>query len=136
MTTMTGKCSWFGGPNDTGVAPDEELALCSNAQINDPNFKGLFLRVQPANTTGCARRLDPDALYCAMRWDYGVHPRSFLIRSFVKVTCPGTGKTVLLKPCDWGPNGRTDRIIDMSPGALKQLGIETDWIVTVEIPDP
>src|SRR6516162_3848112 len=63
---MSGKVSWFGGPEDMGVSPSEGLAF-----IYDVDTKPhIFLDEQPPGTTGLARRLDPETYYIAMRWDY------------------------------------------------------------------
>lgn len=145
---FTGKVSHFGGPRDTGVSPSENLALY-------PDVKGvlpisIFLPSQPAGTTGTARRLNPDAYYIAMRWAYksgergtnnnglGVRlpittPRSWLLQNFVRVLNPRTGKEVLVRAVDWGPNGRTNRLADVSPGVMRELGLQTDDLVKVSI---
>jgi hypothetical protein len=66
MTRLCGKVSWFGGPDDTGVSPDEGLAFIYD--VDDAPH--LFLPQQPAGTTGLARRLDPARPYIACRWNY------------------------------------------------------------------
>lgn len=143
---LTGKCSTFGGPNDTGVAPDEDLALYERKDVESAP-KGLFLERQPEGTTGTARRLNPEAFYCAMRWAYNakqraentgfgtclpiVTPRKWLRENTVTVSA--NGKTFKAVPVDFGPNGRTRRIADLSPGLAKALGVSTDDEVTVTI---
>lgn len=129
---LIGKMSVFGGPHDTGVSPDEGLALISAKDLHGTEFSHLFLATQPEGTTGLARRLDPQALYCAMRWDYQATPPSVLRHSLVRVT-NGQGKSIVVQPADWGPNARTGRIIDLSPGAAEALGLKTDDLVTVEL---
>src|SRR5690348_5073815 len=82
--TLNGKMSVFGGPADHGVGPDEGLALFSNSDIAaNPD---IFLPTQPPGTTGAARRLNPDAMYLATRWDFNVTPKSHLKTIKVKVT--------------------------------------------------
>src|SRR4029077_2554703 len=49
-TRTIGKCSWFGGESDDGVAPDEGLAFIDNV-MDAPH---LFLPYQPEGTTGLA----------------------------------------------------------------------------------
>jgi hypothetical protein len=130
MTTITGKCSEFGGPHDMGVGPHEGLALVHSAgQLpefflpdTDPRVSGL----------GLARRLNPVRHYIAMRWDYRVTPVSWLLQHTVTVSA--RGKSFEAQPVDWGPNAATHRIADLSPGLLRDLGIETDDFVTVTIP--
>ncbi len=134
MISSTGKCSWFGGPADTGVSSSEELALIEPVDLSDWWFRYLFLKNNPPGTTGLARRLDPDAYYCAMRWDYSVTPREFLRRNFVTVSANGI--SLLVRPVDWGPNADTDRLIDCSPGILSKLRVKTDDLVTVSVPSP
>ncbi len=133
VATYRGKCSWFGGPNDTGVGIHEDLALYDRHDAKTHPF--LFLKQQPRGTTGAARRLDPDTYYCAMRWNYHVTPREWLRSIKVKVT-NHKGESIECDPTDWGPNINTGRIIDLSPGAIKTLGLTTDEIVTVEVPLP
>ena len=50
-----GKCSQFGGPEDTGVSPSEGLAFIFDVD----QAPQLFLPYQPSGTTGLARRLNP-----------------------------------------------------------------------------
>lgn len=127
---LTGKCSWFGGPQDTGVAPDEGLAFIYDVA----DAPDLFLPTQPPGTTGLARRLDPDEYYVACRWDYDQYPKPSLLEHLARVTATKTGKTFLAAPADWGPNSNTGRIADISPGLMEALGIQTDDEVTVEYP--
>jgi hypothetical protein len=128
--TVTGKMSTFGGPADTGVAPDEGLALCEPSEM--AKFPGYFLAEQPPGTTGLARRLDPNSHYIAMRWDYKQTPRSYLQSIVVKVVA--NGKSFDARPIDWGPNINTGRICDLSPGLATALGLQTDNACSVTMP--
>lgn len=139
--TEVGKMSVFGGTGplwpkgyDDGVASDEGLALCEPSEVG--NFPGLFLAEQPAGTTGLARRLDPAAHYLAMRWDYHETPKAFLQAIQVQATNPRTGKNLMVRPVDWGPNAKTGRIADFSPGAAAALGLSTDDTVSILVPLP
>jgi N-acetylmuramoyl-L-alanine amidase len=126
-----GKVSWFGGPEDDGVAPDEGLAFIYEVE-DKPE---LFLEEQPPNTTGLARRLDPAEFYIALRWDYDVFDKEYLRGNvFAKVHAPGTGKEFLASPADWGPHVSTNRVADISPGLMEALGIETDDEVEISFP--
>lgn len=126
-----GKVSWFGGPDDTGVAPDEGLAFIYSVS-DKPD---LFLPEQPPGTTGLARRLDPDESYCALRWDYDQFPKEFLRGpAKARVRAPKTGKEFLASPADWGPHVDTGRVADISPGLMEALGIETDDEIEIEYP--
>lgn len=128
----SGKVSWFGGPEDQGVAPDEGLAFIYDAS----QAPDLFLPMQPEGTTGLARRLDPEEFYIAMRWDYDMISKTELASGnyMALVRAPKTGKWFHARPADWGPHGDTDRIADISPGLMEALGIETDDIVEVKFP--
>jgi hypothetical protein len=132
--TLTGKMSFFGGPDDHGVGPNEGLSLFDTSDIAaNPD---LFLPAQPPGTTGLARRLNPDAGYLACRWDLSVTPKSFLRTAKVKVTNPKNGQSEMARPADTGPAVFTGRIADLSPGLTKRLGLDTDDACTVEIPTP
>jgi N-acetylmuramoyl-L-alanine amidase len=132
MTTLCGKVSHFGGPNDTGVSPSEGLAFIYSVDMA-PN---LFLPTQPPGTTGLARRLDPSKFYIACRWDYDAPGTSKddLLHVKVLIRAPKTGKEFVCVPADWGPHESTDRVADISPGLMDALGIQTDDEVEVIFP--
>jgi len=125
-----GKCSWFGGPKDKGVTPDEGLAFLY--EYDDAPH--LFLPKQPPGTTGLARRLNPKVYYVACRWDYDVTPKTMLADSTKKARVSADGKTFLAWPADWGPNENTGRVADLSSGLMEALGLETDQEVEVLYP--
>jgi len=127
---LRGKVSWFGGPDDTGVGPDEGLAFIYDVE----DAPHLFLPVQPSGTSGLARRLDPDEFYVACRWDYNLYPKPSLLEHVALVWAPKTGKRYLAHPADWGPHEDTDRIADISPGLMEALGVTTDDEVEVIYP--
>jgi N-acetylmuramoyl-L-alanine amidase len=127
---LSGKVSWFGGPNDTGVSPDEGLAFITEVE----QAPHLFLSYQPEDTTGLARRLNPDTFYIACRWDYEATPRDMLLEEMALVRSPKTGKVFKAYPADWGPNDSTSRVADISPGLMSALGIATDDDVEVIFP--
>jgi hypothetical protein len=126
--------STFGGPNDTGVAPDEDLAIIGVSDLQ--KFSYLFLAQQPPGTTGLARRLNPDSLYLACRWDYTTTPKSYLKTIKVKVANLSSGKSADAQPVDWGPDLTTGRITDLSPGLATVLGLQTDDTCQIQIPLP
>jgi N-acetylmuramoyl-L-alanine amidase len=128
----SGKVSWFGGPEDTGVSPSEGLAFIYEYE----QAPYLFLPHQPSGTTGLARRLDPEVFYIAMRWDYDVYSKEMLASGQFKarVRAPATGREYLAWPADWGPHEDTGRVADISQGLLSTLGIETDDQVDVVFP--
>lgn len=118
----TGKCSWFGGPEDQGVSPSEGLAFIYEIAM----APDLFLDEQPAGTTGLARRLDPEEFFVAMRWDYNEISKEDLLRTICIVRSPDTARAYWARPADWGPHSDTDRICDISYGLMQALGVETD----------
>ena len=129
---FSGPCSWFGGPDDTGVAPDEGLAFLYDYE----DAPQLFLPEQPPQTTGLARRLNPDAYYVACRWDYSVTPKDMLADQSIQARVTAKGRSQLAQPADWGPHEDTGRAADISPGLMDYLGIDTDDDVTVIYPAP
>ena len=133
MSLLHGRMSCFGGPDDMGVAPIEGLAIFD---ISDVRLRSdIFLPQQPEGTHGTARRLNPKAYYLACRWNYRQTPIPWLRTHKLWVTNPKNGRTALAQPVDWGPNPETGRIADLSPGLAEDLGLVTDDLCTVEIPD-
>jgi N-acetylmuramoyl-L-alanine amidase len=132
MTTLRGKVSWFGGPDDEGVSPSEGLAFIYSVDM----APDLFLDYQPAGTTGLARRLDPDEYYIACRWDYDAPglSKEDLLDVRVLVRNIKTGKALVARPSDWGPHDETDRVADISPGLMDALDLTTDEEVEVVFP--
>jgi hypothetical protein len=132
LLNVTGSCSWFGGPADTGVDSDEGLAFLY--EYDDAPH--LFLPEQPPGTTGLARRLNPDRPYVACRWDYAVTPKSMLAdpHQLAMVRSVRTGKETFAWPSDWGPHEDTGRVADLSPGLMDELEIQTDDEVEVTYP--
>jgi len=129
----TGKMSYFGGPDDTGVSASEGLAF--HYGITEKNQQ-LFLPLQPAGTSGLARRLNPFVPYVAVRWDYAKTPKTMLAESGQRalVTSVATGRSALAWPADWGPHQDTGRVADLSPGLCEIIGVETDDTVEVIYP--
>ena len=130
MFEAKGSCSYFGGPDDTGVDSDEGLALCQS--IDDAPW--LFLPFQPEGTTGLARRLNPYVHYVACRWDYSKTSKEALLKDVAWVRAIRTGIAMKAFPADWGPHEDTGRIADLSPGLMDDLGIDTDDEVEVTFP--
>jgi hypothetical protein len=132
--TLVGKMSHFGGPEDTGVSASEGLALVEPHQLDQ--VRECFLPQQPPNTTGLARRLNPDASYIACRWVYAETSKAYLRSIKVQVINPRTGQSEMAQPIDWGPHERTGRVADLSPGLERRLGLRTDQECVVVIPLP
>ena len=130
----SGRCSEFGGPDDTGVSPDEGLAFYDSITSDNQH---LFLPNQPEGTTGLARRLNPWVHYIACRWDYDVTSREMLRSHTALVRSRKTGYAIVAFPSDWGPHENTGRIADLSPGLMLDLNLHTDDEVEVIFPyDP
>ena len=126
---FTGPCSWFGGPEDTGVDADEGLAFLYEYD----DAPRLFLDEQPPGTTGLARRVDASEFYCACRWNYDQTPKSMLQNphNHCVIYAPSTNRSAIGWAADWGPHSDTGRAADISPGLMEYLGIETDDEIVV-----
>lgn len=130
---VEGKMSTFGGPHDLGMAANEDLALFTKADLQNPKYIYLFLPAPPPGTSGLGRRLNPDQYYFACRWNYAETPREFLRRALARVENPANGRAVDARPVDWGPHPSTGRVADLSPGLAAALGLDTDDIVRITI---
>lgn len=133
---VTGKMSTFGGPDDTGVAPGEGLALIEPVDLNEWWFNRLFLVNQPPHTTGLARRLNPAAFYLALRFGKRGEPTSVIRREQARramFKCSANNKVVWAQGADYGPANWTERVVDVSPGVADQLGLHTDDQITIEM---
>jgi hypothetical protein len=133
---VVGKCSWFGGPDDTGVDEDEQLAWWGSTQAGRADAPELFLPYQPTGTSGAARALNPQSSYIAMRFDYqNQWSKAELASGDVMfwVYAPKTGKRYKARPADWGPHTETNRCADLSPGLMTALfgGEATDEEVEI-----
>jgi len=118
--------SIFAGPNDKGVGEQEGLALIEEVDLRDWWFRYLF---RDDESVGLARRLNPDGFYCAARWEYNDVPRDVLRHSFMRLSSGKTQRPIFARPVDWGPNERTKRVLDISPGAATALKVNTDDII-------
>lgn len=127
-----GKISTFGGPQDLGVSRTEGLALIESADLNNPWFSKLFLPETYA--PGLARRLNPEMFYCAARWNYLFTSRTLLRKSLCEIVT-SRGRRALCRPVDWGPNIRTGRVMDLSPGLAAHLHLKTDDEATLTLLD-
>jgi hypothetical protein len=130
---VEGKMSTFGGPQDLGMAANEELALFTKADLQNPKYAYLFLPAPPPGTSGLGRRLNPDQYYFACRWNYAETPREFLRRALARVENPANGRVADARPVDWGPHPSTGRVADLSPRLAAALGLDTDDIVRITI---
>lgn len=111
---VQGKVSWFGGPQDDGVADDETGSLTGE------NLK----------------KLPENDYYCAMRWSFSPNGTRFWANQRILVINPLNQKAVIVRAIDWGPNTSTKRILDLSPKALEDLSAETDDDLLVAFAQP
>ncbi|WP_240499971.1 septal ring lytic transglycosylase RlpA family protein [Sphingomonas montana] len=79
---------------------------------------------ESGSRTANGERFRPD-------WIGGAH-RTLPLPSYVEVTALGTGRTILVRINDRGPFA-ADRIIDLSRGAARLLGIERDGRARVRV---
>lgn len=138
-----GKCSSFGGSDDGGVAPLEGLGLVEIDDLSEWWFSRCFsAHVGIGHTIGLARCLNQSAFYCAMRFAYAsfdgiqgeilsAYSREQVRRLIFMVGF--NGKFIPVQAVDWGPNLKTGRLIDMSPGGLTALGARTDDELSVSV---
>jgi hypothetical protein len=111
-----GKCSWFGGPMDKGVAENEMLAFYPDH------------RARTLNTVG--------ALYCALPIFLKPTLITQTLKDFlrdkviVKVVNTVKNKVVWCRLVDVGP-GIGSRVVDLSMKAMKDLEANTDDEVEV-----
>ncbi len=133
MTTrfMTGLCSEFGGRDDKTMASDSGLACYEPWEAD--NRVDLF---EPWKVHGepTWKRLKTESFYLAFRFKDTEGPWQQWSRIQLqsipwKIMAP-SGKYVLAFLVDNGP-GITSRIVDLSPGALSVLGVQTDELVSV-----
>lgn len=127
-----GRCSTFGGPHDSGMRNDEGLALIHYISQRPE----IFLSGAHPTNIALGHLLNPDAMYIACPWNYHVTTPGWLLMHQLRVTSMrnNTLRTAMVWPADWGPNPKTGRIADLSPGAAKVLGVDTGDIVKIEIP--
>jgi len=124
---VLGKVSHFGGPSDRGVTSSE------TGTITGEHLRSLNNPMRPSSSQ--IRSRPADFYYVAMRWDYRPHGRTFWRRAKILVVAP-SGRAVVVRPVDWGPHTRTRRIIDLSPQAVRDLGLRTDQQAYVAFADP
>ncbi len=118
LAFVSGRVSWFGGPRDTGVSSSETGA------ITGERLRSLNVPLDPSDRDLASR--PGDFYFAAMRFDYGPAGRSFWLDARLLVVNPATGRAVVVRPVDWGPNTRTRRVLDLSPQAMSDLGLVTD----------
>lgn len=122
-----GKMSVFGGIDDKGMTDTEGLALYEHQEADirpdlfNPRIGGF----------GTARRLKDGAYYLACRYDLKASGVRRAVRQLTPYVLhnPKNGKVVVASLVDWGPNERTGREFDVSPGVAAALGVDTDDVI-------
>ncbi|MFK7986977.1 MAG: hypothetical protein AB8I08_13210 [Sandaracinaceae bacterium] len=120
---VRGTISHFGGPDDRWVTTTE------TGTITGERLRSLNAPMNPSDATVASR--PEDFYYVAMRWRYAPLGKSWYRGRRVLIVNPATGRAVVVRPLDWGPNIRTRRIVDVSPQAERDLGASTDDTVLV-----
>jgi hypothetical protein len=129
--TLAGTATVAGIGSGTGVLPAQVGRCSSFGGPNGGAYGNFALTGEPGTKPN-------DGWYCAMRWGYVTDAGSTIpgydvgaakkwwANRKILVTNPGTGKSVVVRAADWGPNVRTGRVIDLAPTALTALGGRTD----------
>lgn len=125
---VEGRVSWFGGPRDTGIGPTDTGAI-TGERVRDLNVPE-----DPGAPTLASR--PEDYYWVAMRFSYSPNGRSFWRDARLLLRNPSTGRSIVVRPVDWGPHTRTRRIIDLSPQAISDLGLVTDEQVLIAFASP
>lgn len=115
---VSGRVSWFGGPNDTGVTSTETGA------ITGERLRSLNSPLSPSADDLTSR--PEDFYFAAMRFNYGPAGVSFWRDARLLVLNPASGSMIVVRPVDWGPNTSTRRTVDLSPQAMVDLDMVTD----------
>ncbi len=116
-TFVSGKVSWFGGPEDKSIGPKETGALAGE-------------RLREMAHGDDARERPHWFWYAAMRFDSRGHRKAWANARLLVVN-PKNGRAVVVRPNDWGPHTRTGRILDLSRPARGALLAQTDDTVRV-----
>ena len=109
--TYTGRCAKFHVEQDAAINPELKDRLHS----------------------ACACRWDYRAL--GKLWDCETARVKRILRDECEVVVQnlGNGLEVPCIPCDWGPNPRTGRLVDLTQKAMSMLLLETDQTVTLTL---
>lgn len=99
------------------VPEDLEEALAGLATYYGPGFHG--------RRTASGERFDSRALTAAHR--------TLRFGTRVRVTSVRTGRSVVVRINDRGPFGRRERIIDLSVGAARRIGLDRAGVMQVRL---
>ena len=153
-----GFCSWFGGPDDTGIDvrlrkifyaegfegeynskifKDKEVSYAFNEWMNNTprlEWEGTGLQCGPA------RELDTKNAYFSAHRFHDKETEQYNVPGKpgskvwwrgqkVKVTNTANNMSVIVAPKDWGPHVDTNRTIDLSFRAMEAIGAGTDTTI-------
>lgn len=124
------------------------LAVVSSSDVRDvsENYTGRVSSFQLTHKASLlqAARLENPVLrppifrYCACRWNYRLlmsqldadnkaDLKQTLYHDYtITITNPKNGRTLDLRPVDWGPARWTGRLIDIDSVSMRELGLKTD----------
>ena len=131
LIQLVGRISTFGGPDDKGMRDDEPLSLYEFHK--DANLRpDLFLPQTLENEKlGTCKRLRVEQHYIAIRFDKKERPVHHWRCLAFQITNPKTMKFTRACLVDWGPNEKTGRVGDFSPGLAEYLGLKTDDVALI-----
>ena len=95
-----------------------------NAQGIQSGIASFYSRQATGARTANGERLHHDSLTCAHR--------TYPFGKYLKVTCQGNGRSVIVRVNDRGPFVR-GRIVDLSWGAARELGILSQGLARVTV---
>ena len=94
------------------------------ARYDDVGYASWYGQEHSGNQTANGEQFNPNAISAAHK--------TLPLPSYVEVTALDTGRTILVRINDRGPFAN-DRLIDLSHGAAKQLGIDRDGVAGVRV---
>lgn len=131
------------------------MAVINSTDVTDSGiyYRGRISQFQMSSKSSLyaeARRENPDLRpsimgYCACRWHYPSLRRALDCDStrevkrtlyndyVVEIRNERTGKTVTVRPVDWGPARWTGRIIDVDAISMTSLKAKTDDVVVIRL---
>lgn len=129
MIRIEGLISEFGGSSDKIMVNDDGIAFY---QPKEADLRPDLFCVDDPHNPGIPvwKRLRTSSMYCAMR--FAKLDRILIRETPIKIINPRTKQYVFAWPVDRGP-GILTRLIDVSPGVMAALSLNTDDIVRVEI---
>lgn len=123
---IRGRASEFGGIDDKGMAGDTGLAFYEPREAD--TRPDLFNRAD--STVPTWKRLKTDSFYIALNIPIGAD-RKWAQESKWMIINPKNDLNAIASLVDRGP-GAPNRVVDLSPGLMQALELETDDFVIVQ----